>query len=288
MSEVVTGEAVQLDLRAATFASRAISGVLDLAVQGVVLVALLVVSSRLADGVDAAASAALTLTLVVLVAVGLPTGIETLTRGRTLGKLALGLRTVRDDAGPIRLRHALIRALVGFVEIWLLLGAPALICSLASPTGKRLGDLVAGTYVVRERGAVKAAPMAELPPQLRGWAGNADIGRLPDGMALSVRQFLGRAPSLHPQSRAALGLQLARSVAPYVAPPPPAGTHPETFLAALLVERRHRDTRRLAREQAARERLAGVDSVDAALARVSEPTQHLSHEVSSPGPGQRT
>lgn len=269
MSEVVTGEAVQLDLRAATFASRAISGLIDLVAQGVALVVLLVVSFRLLDGLDAAASAALTLTIVVAVAVGLPAAIETLTRGRTLGKLALGLRTVRDDAGPIRFRHALIRALVGFVEIWLLLGAPALISSLASPTGKRLGDLAAGTYVVRERGMVKAAPMAQMPPELSGWAAHADIARLPDGMALSVRQFLGRAGSLHPQSRGALGLQLARSVAPYVAPPPPAGTHPETFLAAVLAERRHRDTQRLAREQAARQRLAGVDSVDGALARVS-------------------
>lgn len=267
----MTGEAVQLDLRAASFASRAISGVIDLAVQGVVLVALGVVTFRLADTLDAAAATALTLTLVVLVGVGVPTAIETLTRGRTLGKLALGLRTVRDDAGPIRLRHALIRALVGFVEVWLLFGAPALICSLASTTGKRLGDLAAGTYVVRERGTVTSAVMAEMPPGLAQWALHADMARLPDGMALSVRQFLGRAPSLHPHSRHALGLQLARSVAAFVAPPPPAVTHPENFLAAVLAERRRRDTLRLAREQDARERLAGVDSVEAALARVTVP-----------------
>jgi hypothetical protein len=59
-------------------------------------------------------------------------------------------------------------------------------------------------------------------------------------------------------------------VAPYVAPPPPAGTHPETFLAAVLAERRRRDVARLAREQATRQRLAGVDSVEAALERVRE------------------
>ena len=270
MSEVVTGEAVQLDLRAATFASRALSGAIDLLVQLAVLIGLLVLSFQLVDGLDDAAAAALTLTLVVLAAVGLPTAVETLTRGRTLGKVVLGLRTVRDDAGPIRLRHALIRALVGFVEVWLLVGAPALISSLASPTGKRLGDLVAGTFVVRERGAVKGGPMAQMPEALYGWAQHADIARLPDGMALSVRQFLGRAPSLHQHSRAELGLQLAQSVAPYVAPPPPAGTHPETFLAAVLAERRRRDVARLAREQATRQRLAGVDSVEAALQRVRE------------------
>ena len=188
------GEAVQLELRPAGFATRAMSGAIDLLVQGLTLTVLLVVSFRVAAGLDAAASAALVLTLVVLVAVGLPTVIESLSRGRTLGKVIFGLRTVRDDAGPIRFRHALIRALVGFVEIWLLFGAPALISSLASPTGKRLGDLVAGTYVVRERGSVRAAPMAQVAPELAAWARHADIARLPDGMALSVRQFLARAP----------------------------------------------------------------------------------------------
>jgi len=278
MTQVVTGEAVELDLRAASFASRSISGAIDLLVQAVVLVLLIVVTFRLVDGLDAAASAALALTIIVMVLVGLPVALESVTRGRTLGKLALGLRTVRDDGGPIRFRHALIRALIGFVEIFLLFGAPALISSLASPTGKRLGDLVAGTYVVRERGAVQAAPMAQMPAELRVWAQHADIGRLPDGMALSVRQFLGRARSLHPQSRAALGLQLAGSVSPYVAPAPPVGTHPETFLAAVLSERRQRDLARLAREQAARERLAGVDSIEAALARVvAPPPPHLPH-----------
>ena len=283
MSQVVTGEAVELDLRAATFASRSLSGAIDVFIQIVVLAGLLVVTVQLSDGLDAAAAAALGLTTTVLVIVGIPTATESLTRGRTLGKLALGLRTVRDDGGPIRFRHALIRALVGFAEVFALFGAPALISSLASPTGKRLGDLVAGTYVVRERGAVTAAPMAQMPPELRSWAQYADIGRLPDGMALSVRQFLGRASSLHPQSRTDLGQQLARAVSPYVAPAPPASTHPETFLAAVLVERRQRDLARLAREQAARERLAGVDSVEAALARVAAtpttppPPPHLSH-----------
>jgi len=278
MTQVVTGEAVELDLRAATFASRSVSGAIDLLVQAVALILLLTIGAQLVDGLDAAASAALALTLVVMVLVGLPVALESVTRGRTLGKLALGLRTVRDDGGPIRFRHALIRALVGFVEIFLLFGAPALISSLASPTGKRLGDLVAGTYVVRERGAARATATAQMPPELRVWARHADIGRLPDGMALSVRQFLGRATTLHPQSRTDLGRQLAGSVSPYVAPAPPVGTHPETFLAAVLAERRQRDVQRLARERAASERLAGVDSIEAALARVAAPPPpHLPH-----------
>jgi uncharacterized RDD family membrane protein YckC len=267
-NQVVTGEAVQLELRPATFASRAVSGTIDVVLQVVLLVVLAVVAARLSWDIDAAAASALALTIVVLVLVGVPVVTETVTRGRTVGKLVMGLRTVRDDGGPIRFRHAFVRGLLEFVEVFLLFGVPALFSSLLSSTGKRLGDVVAGTYVVRERGAAKPAPPVPMPLHLRSWAEHADIARLPDGMALAARQFLGRAPSLHAGSRFSLGTELARAIGPYVSPQPPAGTHPEELLAAVLAERRRRDVARLARQRAARERLAAVDSVAAALDRV--------------------
>ncbi|GAB3594706.1 RDD family protein [Angustibacter peucedani] len=271
MDEVVTGEAVLLDVRPATFASRAVSGAIDLAAELAVLITTFVVSLRLTTSLDGAAAAALSLVVFVGVAVGVPVLVETLTRGRTLGKLVMGLRAVRDDGGPIRLRHALVRGLVGFVELWVLWGVPALLASLLNDRGKRLGDLAAGTYVVRERATAQTSLMALLPPQLAPWAATADIGRLPDGLALHVRQFLGRAQGMHPQARAAMAVQLAGAVRPHVAPAPPPGTPDEPFLAAVLAERRRRDVDRLAREQHRRRQLAGVDAVDAALAQVRRP-----------------
>jgi uncharacterized RDD family membrane protein YckC len=268
VSDVVTGEAVRLELPAATFASRAVSGALDLIASAVVVVLSLVTLARLGQAADEAVASALSLVAVVAGFVGLPVLAETLTRGRSLGKVAMGLRTVRDDGGPIRFRHALVRALVGFVELVLLMGAPALLCSLASARGKRLGDVAAGTYVVRERGAAQPAPAAQMPPHLAPWAGAADLGRLPDGLALAVRQFLGRAQTMHGAARHAMGQDLARALAPHVSPPPPVGTDPEAFLAAVLAERRRRDLQRLAREQQLRERLSAVDSVEQALRRV--------------------
>src|SRR5919112_957635 len=92
------------------------------------------------------ASRVLTIALVFVV---VPTTVETLTRGRSLGKVAAGIRIVRDDGGPVRFRHALIRALAGVGEIWLTLGAVALITSMLNDRGKRVGDLLAGTYAVR-------------------------------------------------------------------------------------------------------------------------------------------
>jgi len=265
VSDVVTGEAVRLELPAATFASRAVSGAIDLLLTVILAVLAVFVVAGISPALDEAATSALILVAVLAPTVGLPVLVETLSRGRTAGKAAMGLRTVRDDGGPIRLRHAVVRALVGFVEIYLFFGLPALVCSLASSRGKRLGDVAAGTYVVRERGAVRAAPMAQMPPQLQAWAGAADLGRLPDGLALAVRQFLGRAPTMHPGPRRSMGLDLARALSPHVSPAPPLGTQPEAFLAAVLAERRRRDLKRLAREQQLRRRLAEVDSVENAL-----------------------
>lgn len=258
MSEpVITGEAVALDLQPATFASRAVSGVIDLVLQGVALFVVVLVLSQSVSGLDDAAQAAIGLVALVAVVVGYPLVLEAATRGRTVGKLAMGLRTVRDDGGPIRFRQALVRALLEVVEVWALSGSPALISSLASSRGKRLGDHLAGTYVVRERGAAARSIPPAMPWQLQGWAQVADIGRIPDHLAVSVRQFLGRAPSMHLQPRFAMGYALAGEVQAYVAPAPPPGTPPEHYLAAVLAERRRRDELRLARDAALVARLTG-------------------------------
>jgi uncharacterized RDD family membrane protein YckC len=262
VDDLVTGEAVALELPAAGIALHALSGALDLLIAGVVLwVGLMVVILMTPNADDAIIGVAMTV-LLALVAVVLPTTLETLTRGRSVGKFATGLRTVRDDAGPIAFRHALTRALIGFVEIWALSGVPALVSGLVSSKGKRLGDYAAGTYVVRERVHMTLPPPPMMPPHLADWAAGADIARLPDGLAMAVRQFLMRAPLLSPQSRVALGVQLHDEVVAYLAPQPPAGTHPELVLAAVIADRRRRDSIRLQRDAALRRRLIPADPID--------------------------
>jgi len=260
--DFVTGEAVALELPAAGIAIRALSGFLDLFVAGIALWGGLLLVMLMTQGADDAIVGVASTVLLALVAVVLPTTIETLTRGRSLGKLATGLRTVRDDAGPIGFRQALARALVGFVEIWAMFGVPALVSGLVSSKGKRLGDYAAGTYVVRERVHLRLPPPPMMPPHLAAWAAGADIARLPDGLAMAVRQFLMRAPLLSLQSRAALGIQLYDEVVTYLAPQPPAGTHHELVLAAVIADRRRRDAIRLQRDAALRRRLIPADPLD--------------------------
>jgi hypothetical protein len=81
------------------------------------------------------------------------------------------------------------------------------------------------------------------------------MASLPTGLALAVRQFLGRLPTLDPHSRAAIGTRLADQVSEYVAPAPPPGTPPEAYLAAVIASRRERDQARLQRESELRRRL---------------------------------
>jgi uncharacterized RDD family membrane protein YckC len=251
---VVIGEGVVLDSRPASVASRLLAAIIDLVALLVLVIVALLVLDNVSLELDQYTSRILLIVVIVTVTIVLPTTIETLTRGRSLGKLVAGVRIVRDDGGPIVFRQAFVRALTGVVELWLTLGSVAVICSISHPRGKRVGDVLAGTYGSRVRTAAPVRNPAVMPPQLAGWAAHADVARLPDGLALAIRQFLGRAGLLHPGSRAELGTRLAGDLRPYVSPPPPTGTHPEAFLSAVLAERGRRETvvelERVRREQA--------------------------------------
>jgi uncharacterized RDD family membrane protein YckC len=253
--DLVTGEAVALDLPPAGLGARAVSGLIDVALTVLLLVVVLLVFVVAALRTDDALLHVAAIGTLIVVFLVFPTTVETLTRGRSVGKIAMGLRTVRDDAGPITAQHAFVRALVGVVELWVFSGAPAFISAMVSSRGKRLGDYAAGTYVVRERVRLRLAVPPPMPPPLAGWARGADLAALPTGLALAVRQYLARLPQLDAASRERVGRDLAARVSARVAPPPPPGTPPEAFLAAVVAARRERDTARLAREAELRRRL---------------------------------
>ena len=257
--DVVTGEGVAVELPVATTLVRLGSGLIDIAVAIALLVLVGLAVGYLTAATSDAVAQAVGLVGVVLVLVGVPATAETLSRGRTLGKLALGLRVVRDDGGPITSRHAITRALVGFVEIWMLLGVPALVASVLNPRSKRLGDMAAGTYVVTQRSRMRLLAPPQMPPPLESWATAADVAALPPGLTVAVRQFLARAHTLSPASRAQLGAELLGEVMRYVAPAPPPGFHGEYVLAAVIAERRRRDVERLDREQRLRDRVVAPD-----------------------------
>jgi uncharacterized RDD family membrane protein YckC len=207
-------------------------------------------------GADAATMQGLTTVGVVLVLVGYPTVSEAFFRGRTVGKLALGLRVVRDDGGPVRLRHALVRSLVGVAVEWPGLVLPPItwIASLATmtvhPLGKRLGDLAAGTMVIHDRSPAAWGWVPGMPPPLVGWARTLDLTGMPDDLALAVRHFLARGRGLTEPARTRLGRALAHEIATVTTPPAPPGAPGWAYLAAVLAERHRRSRARLAKARA--------------------------------------
>ncbi|MEV5433562.1 RDD family protein [Streptomyces sp. NPDC052701] len=245
MSELVTGEAVALELRPARLPSRALAVLLDLVVAVAVYVAVTIAVMVSAASLDEAAQLALSIATFVLVLVGGPVAVETLSHGRSLGKLACGLRVVRDDGGPIRFRHALVRGLIGVIEILLTFGVVACVASLVSARGRRLGDVFAGTLVVRERVPVaRTGFVPPPPPWLAGRFSGLDLSGVPDGLWLAVRQYLTRMQQLDPQVGWAMAERLAADLADRTGAPVPQDVPPPVYLAAVVQERQAREARR--------------------------------------------
>ncbi|MBX3092611.1 MAG: RDD family protein [Cryobacterium sp.] len=248
--ELITGEAVALSVRPTGFVLRGAGAVIDWVVYfGLWIGIFFALSILLAGGIlsDATFSAFIVVALVFCIVV-IPTTVELLSRGRSLGKLAIGARIVRDDGGAIGFRHAFIRALTGVLEIFGTLGGMAALVALFNSKAKRLGDRIAGTYSQNERITRYEAPVFGVPLELVEWSRTADVAKMPDQLGRRISQFLSSASGYTPQSRVWAARSLAAEAAPYVSPLPAAD--PELFLAAISVVRRDREFAALQAEKA--------------------------------------
>ncbi|MGA5462857.1 RDD family protein [Mycobacterium sp. NPDC050041] len=246
---VVTGDAVVLDVQIAQLPVRVLAAAIDvIVVLTGYLVGVLLWALTLTDR-DPAFVAAVLIIFTVVTIVGYPVVFETATRGKSLGKMALGLRVVSEDGSPERFRQALFRGLSGFIELWTFTGGPAVICSLLSAKGKRIGDIFAGTVVISER-APKMSPPPAMPPSMAWWAGTLQLSGLRAQTIELARQFLNRAPQLDPRIREVMGHRIAADVVAQISPPPPPGAPAQYVLAAVLAERHRRELVRLGAQTA--------------------------------------
>jgi uncharacterized RDD family membrane protein YckC len=140
---------------------------------------------------------------------------EVLGGGRTPGKRAAHLRVLRADGRPVDLTASAIRNLVRLVEGLPLLYLPAAISILSTARNQRLGDLAAGTVVVREVRAAEPEPMPRFllsaPP-----TGPLDTTRVTAEDLAAVNDFLARRANLEPAVRADLAARLAQAIGPRV------------------------------------------------------------------------
>lgn len=241
MQQVVTGDAVVLDLRPARIPTRAMAATIDLAIVTGLSYLWFYVQEQ-ARGGSYAKQDAMSILGYLLTTVGYTVGTETVLRGRTLGHVAMGLRAVRDDGGIIGFRHALVRGLAfWFVDFNPVSGGLlGFLVAAVHPQGKRLGDILAGTMMVRTRAPRTTRPLPDPTPATAGWAEGLEMSRITDEQVAAARYALQRAHLLRSRHRTSLVRNLARQAAASVSPRPPAEMDPEDFLAALVAEHRRR------------------------------------------------
>ncbi len=255
-AQAQAGAERELDVKPASYILRAAGTMIDWLFSMLVMLGCILLLVATGGGLDAALARALVVLILVFGMVVLPTAMELLTHGRSLGRLAVGARIVRDDGGATGFRHAFIRALVGVLEIYMTFGGIAALTGLLNTRSKRLGDLLAGTYSQLERVPHPQPLTLFLPAHLYGWAQTADVGRLPDRLSRRIAQFVRQAPQLTAAARIGLSTELAREAAPYVSPLPQVDA--ESFLVAVAVLRRQRDAAGLALEAERLQRLEPV------------------------------
>jgi uncharacterized RDD family membrane protein YckC len=236
---IVTPEAVVLEFETAGVGSRLPALVFDLFLQlaavYVVAMAVVAVSGVATGGNPGWPTAVLLILSFFAILVGYPAASETFWDGRTVGKALFGLRVVTREGAPIRFRHAALRAVLRVFEIVLLLGAPAVVAATLSRDSQRLGDLVAGTIVIRERRGDGAASVVSFPPPYgyEGYVTSLDVSSLGTEQYGLIRSFLLRSNQLTPNARSVLAVRLANPLALRLNHTPPSTLAPELFLASV-------------------------------------------------------
>ena len=233
---ITTPEGIVLELTLAGFGSRAMAGLVDLLIQIVLIgaldVALAFVLSREA-GLDGEVVAGILSLLTLVLLSSYHVLFETRGAGRTPGKRLGGLRVVGTEGQPVRFLSSAVRNAVRLVDGLPVLYIPGMISILVTSRNQRLGDLAAGTVVIRERMGGRAKPAAAVVlPDLDEQAAVWDVSGVTAEETATVRHFLERREDLTPEARARLAGDLAQRLRPRV-PGAPQDDPPETFLEQL-------------------------------------------------------
>jgi uncharacterized RDD family membrane protein YckC len=235
---IPTPEGVELELVLAGVGSRLVATLIDLLIMGSVLFALWILGfAAVPSSEGGGVLGAILIVLTFLVVFGYDVAFETLASGRTPGKRAAGLRVVRLGGEPPGFLAAAIRNLLRLIDLLPAFYAVGVISILVTSRNQRLGDLAAGTLVVRER---RPAPAHHGPPanwatadrysadRLAAW----DVSAVTSYDLVTVRRFLERRNELQPHARAHLAWDLAGRLRPKVMGAPDTMS-PEEFLESL-------------------------------------------------------
>jgi uncharacterized RDD family membrane protein YckC len=207
--QIATPEGVDLELTLAGVGSRFSAALIDFLIQLALLTALgvaFLIGGDLGGWGDAAF-----VLLASLLFLGYDILFEVLNSGRTPGKQLNGIRVVRVDGSPVRFLTSAVRNILRLIDIlfFYLVGTVSI---LVTRRNQRIGDLAAGTLVIRERLAprpqdeyARATATTRPAGEWQSW----DVGGVTAEELSAVRAFLARRHELTPGARQLLADELA-------------------------------------------------------------------------------
>ncbi|HEX5097403.1 MAG TPA: RDD family protein [Acidimicrobiia bacterium] len=236
---IATPEGVTIDVVIAGLGSRFVARLLDSLIQLAIILALLFGAGIVATGVSTGVAIAVAIVVIFLVVLAYDIPFEVTGVG-TPGKRAMGIRVVARGAEPVDFVTSSVRNLLRIIDFigFYLVGAVSIVSTQHS---QRLGDLAAGTLVIRERfGGRKDKPVPIAPitvplAQVQGW----DVTAIDDEELVTVRHFLDRRLALPWPIRSYFAAELVRRLWPKV-PGVPHDAHAEFVLEGIVVAKQAR------------------------------------------------
>lgn len=201
-------EGIELDYALAGLGSRFIAAAVDTVIRIAVLAAVLGVLSALGAG-----STLLLIVLMIgsfLALFAYDVAFEVWAGGRTPGKRWSGMRVLMATGQPVSFAPSAVRNLMRIVDEWATALVPGTVSILLTKRNQRLGDLAAGTIVVRER---RAGTGAVSPGELRNLYPALDVTAVSAAELAAIRDFLARRDKLTPESRTRVAGVLAERIA---------------------------------------------------------------------------
>src|SRR5438552_2108558 len=215
---ISTPEGVDLELTLAGLGTRIAASVLDALIRGAVYIAFFLIGAGIASvtpRVGGSIALGVILVLIFVTEIGYDIAFEVLGGGRTIGKRAVGIRVMKVSGAPVDFRASAVRNLLRLVDGPLTSWVVGVVTVLVSKRNQRLGDMVAGTIVARDRIVRPKATEINYVyarPELYPW----DVGGVRRDDVGTLRRFLERRDALDPMTRSRIARQLYDRIRPMV------------------------------------------------------------------------
>jgi len=240
-------ESIDVSYELAGLGSRFVAAFIDTCIVGLIEVALAIAIGYLrarlgSDPLEGWLAAVIIIFSVLLFYIGYYLYFEMAWRGQSPGKRSSGLRVISVDGAGITFEQSAVRNILRIVDTLPPFSLAGVISAFCTRRQQRLGDLAAGTMVVKERlremPEVLAEPVPELPPQVTEEvlrAVRAGVRSVSRQEVETIRRFLERRFELAPEARTGFAARLAATIRQrFPGLPREQLTSPELFLEVVL------------------------------------------------------